>query len=103
METINKQRLDELLKSEEFLLVDFYADWCGPCKMMAPVLQRVAAKMPEIKIVKVDADVHTDLVAEYQILTIPTMKFFKDGIEKFEQFGFIAEPKLIALLEDNKI
>lgn len=72
----------EVIKSDLPVLVDFWAAWCGPCQMMAPILQNIAVKMDgKIKIVKVDTEVpeNQQLAADYQIQSIPNMKLFKNG------------------------
>ena len=72
----------EVIKSDLPVLVDFWAPWCGPCQMMAPILENIAVKMDsKIKIVKVDTEVpeNQQLAADYQIQSIPNMKLFKNG------------------------
>ena len=71
----------EVIKNEGIVLVDFYADWCMPCKMMAPVLDELSADAPNLKIVKVDIDDETALsvISKYQIRVVPTLMFFKNG------------------------
>jgi thioredoxin 1 len=70
----------EVLKSELPVFVDFYADWCGPCKMMSPVIDKLAAKFDgKIKVGKVNVDDDTDLAAQYGIMSIPNMLFFRGG------------------------
>ena len=65
-------------------LVDFYADWCGPCKMLAPILEEIDS----IDIIKVNTDEHPALAQEYQVMSIPTLIYFKDGKLLFKQIGF---------------
>ncbi len=65
-------------------LVDFYADWCGPCKMLAPILEEIDS----IDIIKVNTDEHPTLAQEYQVMSIPTLIYFKDGKLLFKQIGF---------------
>jgi len=62
-------------------VVDFYADWCGPCKVMAPVLEEVSKKMHEIKFAKVNIDDQQEIAEEYDVMSIPTFIIFKDGKE----------------------
>ena len=70
---------DEVLGSDRPVLVDFYADWCGPCKQIAPVLDELAADSPDVKIVKVNIDASRKLAATYQVRTVPTLMVFKQG------------------------
>lgn len=70
----------EVLTSNKTVLVDFYADWCGPCKMMSPVIDEIAEELSEtLKVGKVNVDDNNNLAIKYQIMTIPTMVIIKDG------------------------
>ena len=70
----------EVLKSEKTVLIDFYADWCGPCKMMSPVIDEIAEEMKEnVKVGKVNVDENQDLVMEYGVMSIPTIVVLKNG------------------------
>ena len=71
----------EVLKSDIPVLVDFYAEWCGPCKMMGPLVDKMAAKYEgKVKIVKVDIDESMDLAQEYRIMSVPNMVIFQKGV-----------------------
>ena len=69
----------EVLKSEMPVLVDFWAPWCGPCKMLGPVVEQLAAEKPNVKFVKVNVDESTELAMVYRISAIPALLLFKDG------------------------
>ena len=72
----------EVLNSSEPVLVDFYADWCGPCKMMAPVVEELAGNLQgKAKVGKINVDENQDLAMEYNVMSIPTLIIFKDGKE----------------------
>ena len=71
----------EVLEHPGRVLVDFYASWCGPCLMLAPQLERLAAANPEVKIVKLDTDAHEALSEKYSVRTIPTLVAFQNGEE----------------------
>ncbi|MDT9176924.1 MAG: thioredoxin [Limnospira sp. PMC 1291.21] len=94
------QNFQELLESSEVpVLVDFYATWCGPCQMMAPILQEVNQEMKEqIQIVKIDTDKYPKIASDYQIEALPTLIFFKNGqpVDRFE--GVKRAPELIKWL-----
>ena len=76
---VTKDTFDaEVLKSEKPVVVDFYADWCGPCKMMAPLLDRLAEELADqLKVVKINIDEQEELAVRYRIMSIPTMIIFK--------------------------
>src|SRR6059036_2550197 len=77
----------DVLKSDKPVLVDFWADWCGPCHMVAPVLQEIAGEKDNIQIVKLDVDANPEVSRRYGILSIPSMLLFVDGIEKRRLVG----------------
>ena len=78
MEIITQKNFKEKV-SEGLVLVDFFADWCGPCKMLAPVLEEVSALYPDVEFVKVNIDDNMDLAERYGIMSIPTVYMFKDN------------------------
>jgi len=86
----------EVLKSDKLVIVDFWAEWCGPCKMIAPLLDEVAKELPDkIKIVKVNVDHEQQLAQEYGIYNIPTLLFFKGGTVREQVVGTVAKKVLI--------
>ena len=86
---LTNENFKELIK--EKILVDFYANWCGPCKMIAPILEKVESN---IKVVKVDVDVFEDLAKEYGIMSIPTLVLFEDGKEIKRNIGFMDKERI---------
>lgn len=84
----NGENFDEIIKNR--VLVDFYADWCGPCKMLGPVLEKVN----DIDIIKVNVDMYGELSRKYGIMSIPCLILFEDGKEVKRNLGFINEDKV---------
>ena len=87
----------EVLKTKGLVMVDFYAQWCGPCKMTGPIIEQLAGEVKNVKFVKVDVDQNQELSSQYQVFSIPTFLIFKDG-QVVNQFvgalgkeGFLAE------------
>lgn len=81
-------KFQEIIKSHPLVLVDFYADWCGPCKMMAPIFQELKSKMGDkVKIVKIDTERNQQLSSSMGIRSIPTMVLYKDGHQVWKQAG----------------
>lgn len=70
---------DEVLAGDKTVLVDFWAEWCGPCRMQAPILEAFAAEHPEVKVAKVDVDANGELAEKFGIMSIPTLLVFKNG------------------------
>ena len=86
----------EVLGSKEPVLVDFYADWCGPCKMLAPIMDEISK---EYKVFKVNTDDEQDLAVEYGIMSIPCVIAFKDGKEINRSVGFVDKDTIINLIK----
>lgn len=76
---LNKDNFDETISANKVVLVDFWATWCGPCRMLAPVLDQVAAEVPDVCIAKVDVDENQELAQRFNVASIPTLVYFKNG------------------------
>lgn len=75
----SKNFKEEVLNSEEPVIIDFYADWCGPCKMMSPIIDSIAEEIVNAKVGKINVDEAQDLAVKYNVMSIPTIIIFKDG------------------------
>ena len=87
----NNEDFNELIKKK--VLVDFYATWCGPCKMLSPVLDNLSEEV-DIDIVKIDVDKHSDLAREYGVMSIPTLIVFENNNEIKRTLGFMDKEKI---------
>ncbi len=94
-------KFNELINSEQPTLVDFFAEWCGPCKAMTPVLQDVVSKINgKAKIIKVDIDKNSSVATKYNVKSVPTLILFKNGEIKWRQSGALPAKQLIKILQD---
>ena len=84
----------EITKSDKPVLVDFWAVWCGPCQMMAPILHELEAEMPDVKIGKVNVDEQMDLARQFRVVSIPTLIIFKNGQEVQRMVGVTSKEEL---------
>ena len=90
---------EEVLKSKNTVLVDFYADWCGPCKMLSPVIDQIAEENQDIKVVKVNVDNAQDLAMKYQVMSIPTLVVIKEGKEINRSVGLRDKSEIINMIK----
>lgn len=98
---LENEDFNELIK-DDIVIVDFYANWCGPCKMLAPVLEELANERGSVKIVKVDVDKHNDLARKYGIMSIPTLMYFKNGNLEKTTLGFISKEQIMENVNNLK-
>ena len=94
-----KSSFSNIINSETPVLVDFFADWCGPCKTLAPILKEVKDELGDtIKIVKINVDKNQPLAAKYQVRGVPTMILFKDGKQLWRQSGVLQKNDIIGVI-----
>ena len=84
----------EITKTDQPILVDFWAVWCGPCQMMAPILDEIQAEMPDVQIGKVNVDEQMDLARQFRVVSIPTLIIFKNGQEVKRMVGVTSKEEL---------
>jgi thioredoxin 1 len=97
-----KEKFDELIKGDIPVLVDFSAEWCGPCKMMAPVLEQLKIKMADkIRILKIDVDKNRDLAGKYRVQSVPTLILFQGGKTKWSGVGVMTSNHLENVINNN--
>jgi len=100
MEVINSDNFVEKI-STGVVLVDFYADWCGPCRMIAPILEEIETEMSDVTIVKVDVDASADIAEKYQVQSIPNLVIFKDGKAVDQIVGFTSKNDIVKHLQEQ--
>lgn len=98
MKIVNKEEFDAVI-NQGAVLVDFYANWCGPCKMLAPVLEEVSNEHPDIQFIKVNVDEEPELAQRYGVMSIPALFAVKDGEVKKSVVGFQPKAMVETLLK----
>jgi thioredoxin 1 len=97
-----KSNFSEIIKDSKPVLVDFHADWCGPCKMLAPILKDAKAELGDgVKIVKIDVDKNQALAGKYQVKGVPTLILFKNGEQLWRQSGVIQKDEIIRIIKSH--
>ncbi|WP_320814214.1 thioredoxin [Flavobacterium sp.] len=95
-------KFNEIIGQEQLTLVDFYADWCGPCKTLAPILKEVKSVLnDDVKIIKINVDQHQDLAAEFMVRGVPTMLLFKKGKLLWRQSGVLGRNELVGIIREH--
>ena len=95
-----KEEYENILKDSKSVYVDFYADWCGPCKMTGPVVEALSKVYTDVQFVKVNVDNNPEIASMYGIMSIPTLIGFKEGKEVNKTLGFHPQPELDKLVQE---
>ncbi|MCX7614306.1 MAG: thioredoxin [Clostridiales bacterium] len=102
--TITKNNFEaEVLKSEETVLIDFWAPWCGPCRMVSPVVDEVAKEVDSVKVGKVNVDEQPELAAKFQIMSIPTLIVMKNGRVASASVGVKSKKQILDMIESGSL
>ena len=98
--SINKNNFhEEVLNSEKSVLIDFFADWCGPCQRVLPVIDEIARENPDIKVGKINVDEQPELASRFRVYTIPALFVFKNGQITKQAIGVQSKQKLLAMVK----
>ncbi len=98
----DKTFAQEVLQSPQPVLVDFYADWCGPCRAIAPIVEEIAHELnTKLKVVKLDVDQNPETAMQYGVQSIPTLLIFKNGKEVERLIGYMSKSKLLSKIEPH--
>ncbi len=100
LEIMSNQFEEEILKSDKIVLVDFYADWCGPCKMLSPIIDEIANENNDIKVCRINIDANQDLAVQYQVMSIPTLIVIKNGKEINRAIGVLPKNDILEMLNN---
>ena len=98
---ITPENFDSIVNDSLPVLVDFWAPWCGPCRMLSPIVDEVAEERSDVKVGKVNVDEQPDLAAQFGVMSIPTLVVFKNGEEIDRSVGALPKARLQALLEKH--
>ena len=99
VKVINKENFNEVLTSDKPVLLDFFATWCGPCRMVSPIVDEIAAEHPEFLVGKIDVDEEPELAAEFDVSSIPTLVVLKEGKVAEVSVGDRPKPQILKMLE----
>ena len=91
---VTKEEFEKIINSKEKILVDFYADWCGPCKMQSPIVDQIAEERSDVKVGKVNVDDNPELAEKYEIMSIPTLLVIKNGAVAKQFVGLTSKSEI---------
>ena len=95
---VNKENFDEIVKNNKAVLIDFYADWCGPCRALAPTIHSIAEEHPEYAVGKVNVDNEEAIARKFGVMSIPTVIVLKDGNQVAQNVGVAGKQKILAMI-----
>lgn len=98
--TVNKSNFEEIKSSDKTVLLDFYADWCNPCRMVSPIVDQIAEENPQYVVGKINVDEEQELAMMFGVSTIPTLVVMKDGIIVNQSVGAKPKHQILAMLEE---
>lgn len=99
---LNQANFEETINSGKTVLVDFFATWCGPCKMLAPVLEEISNEVSEDKIVaKLDIDQNREIARQFRVMSVPTMITFKNGEAVFKMIGVREKDEIVSMIDET--
>lgn len=96
----NEKILTEVLNSDKLIVIDFFAEWCGPCQMLTPIIKELDEKYENVEFFKVDVDETQECAVRYGVTAMPTLIFFKNGEEVERQVGYIEKEELAQIIEE---
>ncbi|MBC8755895.1 thioredoxin [Kordia sp. YSTF-M3] len=97
-----KSSFNKIINSDTPVLVDFFADWCGPCKILSPILKQVKQELGDtVKVIKIDVDKNQPLAVKYQVRGVPTMLLFKNSKQVWRQSGVLQKDDIIKIIKSN--
>ena len=99
LEVTSENFEEKVLKNEKTVLVDFYADWCGPCKMLAPIVDQIATEKQDIQVCRINIDNEENLAVEYGIMSIPTLVVIKNGSEVNRTVGVVSKSEILEMIK----
>ena len=98
--TVTKENFQsEVLESDETVLIDFWAEWCGPCRMLSPVVDEIANEKPDVKVCKVNVDNEPELATQFGVMSIPTLVVIKDGKVQSQSVGVQPKNNILAMVK----
>lgn len=95
---LSKENFSEIISGDKKVLIDFYADWCGPCRMVSPIIDEIAEENPEIQVCKVNVDENPDLAGQFGVMSIPTLVVMEKGEIKAKSMGTKPKAQILAML-----
>lgn len=95
---LSKENFSEIIGGEKKVLIDFYADWCGPCRMVSPIIDEIAEENPEIQVCKVNVDENPDLAGQFGVMSIPTLVVMEKGEIKAKSMGAKPKAQILSML-----